>query len=43
MAEFFKSGDVLLTAGPLVRLVDGDEAVPEVDEHPGGDHDGVDP
>ena len=43
VTELFKSGHVFLTAGPLVRLVDGDEAVAEVDEHPGGDHDGVDP
>ena len=43
VSEVLKSGDVLLAAGPLVRLVDGDEAVAEVDEHPGGDDDGVHP
>ena len=43
VAEVFKSRHVLLAAGPLVWLVDGDEAVAEVDEHPGGDHDGVHP
>ena len=43
VSEVFKSRHVLLAAGPLVRLVDGDEAVAEVDEHPGGDHDGVHP
>ena len=43
LSEVFKGGHVLLAPRPLVRLVDGDEAVAEVDEHPGGDHDGVHP
>ena len=43
VAKVFKSWNIFLTARPLVRLVDGDEAVPEVDKHPGGDHDGVHP
>ena len=29
--------DILFTLSPSVVLEQGDEAVPEVDEHPGGD------
>ena len=43
VAKVFKSWNIFLTTRPLVRLVDGDEAVPEVDKHPGGDHDRVHP